>query len=64
MFRFLDNNDELWERYTDSSTIQRRWFFSQLILDIKNLRQQVQALWKDMCVRDCVYLAVRSPKDF
>ncbi|KAN0131632.1 hypothetical protein V8E53_010474 [Lactarius tabidus] len=47
--KFLDNNDELWERYTDSSTIQRRWFFSQLILDIKNLRQQVQALWKDMC---------------
>jgi len=46
--RLLDDNDELCERYTESSAIQRRWCASQLMVDIKNLRQQVVVLQKDI----------------
>jgi len=31
------------------------------MVDVNNLRQQVVALQKDTWVRDCGYLAVRSP---
>jgi hypothetical protein len=64
MFRLLDNNDELWEQYGESSIVQRRWYYSQLRMDIDNLRKQILVLQADILVRDCGYLAVRLPTIF
>ncbi|KAI9428512.1 hypothetical protein H4582DRAFT_2067164 [Lactarius indigo] len=45
--RLLDNVDELCEKCSESSFLQRRLPSSQLVVDIKNLRQQVVTLQKD-----------------
>lgn len=46
--RLLDNNDELWEQYGESSIVQRRWYYSQLRMDIDNLRKQILVLQADI----------------
>lgn len=64
MFRLLDNNDEMWTRHAESSIVQRRYWASQLMVDITNLKQKIKVLQDDILVCDCGRLAVRSRPTF
>jgi len=46
--RLLDHNDELSDLYEGSSVVQRHYYNSELMVDIRILRQQLVALQKDI----------------